>query len=70
MVDFSKLTQRIEENRKIRIQVILKKFGYLADPPISSLCSRCKSRYGDHYEGGDTLYCPDEWIAEGHQLSP
>lgn len=66
MVDFKKLIENAEKVRQERNRSMLKKFGSI-EPSLTDLCSRCGEQAGKHYI--DDI-CPDEWIAQGHHLSP
>ncbi len=64
MFDIEALRERQETHKEF----LLQRFGD-SKPELKSECVRCHQDYGQHYDGGTFLYCPDEWVAEGHSLS-
>ena len=67
MANFSKILERLKANKIRREEVCLKRFGSRR-PAQGDVCIRCGERMGDHYSAS-VFYCPDEWVAAGHELS-
>jgi len=61
-----------EEFQKLVAERFTLSLGQQFEPVIAdmgAICSRCGDRYGNHYTPGFELFCPDEWVAAGHQLA-
>ena len=59
--------EKMRKDREQGLEKLSNRFGSKT-PEMSDLCSRCQDRYGNHYGTDSHLYCPDEWVAEGHSL--
>lgn len=66
-IDFKSIIERVKQAELEGLQQRLEQFG-AEDPGMNDRCFRCNEKLGEHY-GASFLYCPDQWVAEGHQLS-
>ena len=60
--------EKINARQRIFRELARERFGS-DTPDMGAECPRCGDRYGNHYTPGFAIYCPDEWVAAGHELS-
>lgn len=61
--------EKLKQQREKGYEKLNERFGS-REPDMATTCSRCHQRYGVHYGTVAFLYCPDEWVADGHSLWP